>query len=348
MDKASVVAAVLGYPNAAVMNAQEGPARAYRLAYVLDIPVHGAEGLLVLDRVLGLFLAEDDVPASDDVQGLNDQTHRIAASGVPVDEKYCRVVAEAFGYGAETDLGEAVYQVNSRAARFLSKSVIVARGDTDRLFEEPVDESGSLIDQVDMQRLVAIEVAKGIPIEAVLATINDMHHYDFTFPDDTYIDGVTQTCAGLREQGHVLVAVGMADLADDPSGAGLNVSWSVPDGGRGMEVRFRVRGDARAGRAAQELRDGWRPAPTPTAGTRVHVDSHLFVLRGHANLRGGCTVLRGAYTHLAFGDAVLLDVAEHPGYFHNWNVLAAEQDRLAQQFGIQPAHADPEDARAVR
>jgi hypothetical protein len=323
-------------------------ARAYRLAYLLDIPVHGAEGLLTLERVLGLFLAEDEVPASDDVQGLNDQTHRIASSGVPVDEKFCRIVAEAFGCGADPDLDEAVYLVNSRAARFLSKSVIVARGDTDRLFDEHAEEPDSLIDQGDMQRLVANEVGKGIPIEAVLATINDMHHYDFTFPDDTYIDGVTQTCAGLQEQGHVLVAVGMADLADDPSGAGLNVSWSVPDGGRGMEVRFRVRGDTRTGRAAQELRDGWRPAPMPVAGSRIHVDSHLFVLRGHANLRGGLTVLRGAYTHLAFGDAVLLDVAEHPGYFHNWNVLAPEQHRLAQQFGIQPAHPDPEDATAVR
>lgn len=339
MDNADVVAAVLGYPSAAVLRAQEAAVRAYRLAYVLDIAIHGAEGLMVLDRVIDLFLAETRVPFSDDVQALRDQTHDIAARCVPAEVELCRVIAETFGRGDDPDPVQAVYQVSSRAARFLAKSVMIARGDTDRLFEEPAEAPDSLLDVGDMQRLVEREVAKGVPVEAVLSTINDMHHYDFTFPGETYLDDVAQACAELAGQGYVLIAVGAAGRAEDPSGAGLNVSWSVPEGGRGLEVRFRVGGEGEY--AAQELRDGWTAAADPAPGTQVYVDSHLFVLRGQANLHGGRTTVRAARIHRVFGAAVLLEVADHPGYLHNWSVLRHEQAALVAQFGQRAAHPDP-------
>ncbi|MGW4848343.1 hypothetical protein [Nocardia brasiliensis] len=342
MDNAGVVAAVLGYSSAAALGGQEAAARAYRLAYVLDIPIQGAEGLMILDRVLELFLAEPQVPDSGDARALQDQTHEIAARCVPIEDELCQAIAETFGRGDDPDPAQAVYQVCSRAARFLAKSVMIARGDTDRLFEEPADAPDSLIGVGDMQRLVEREVAKGVPVEAVLSTINDMHHYEFTFPGDTYVEDVAQACAELTGQGHVLIAVGAADLHEDPSGAGLNVCWSVPEGGRGLEVRFRVRDDG--GRAARQLSEGWVPVPAPAPGTEVHVDSHLFVLRGQANLRGGRTTVRAAQTHSAFGNAVLLEVADHPGYLHNWHALESEQARLATQFGAQAARPDPEEA----
>ncbi|ATL70985.1 hypothetical protein [Nocardia terpenica] len=139
MSNSDVIATVLGYPDAGVMAAEQGPGTAYRLAYLLDVPAEGVEALMVLDRLLELFLAEDGVPESSDVQGLVDQTHRIATGGVPVDEDFLGVVAEALGCADDPDPAQTIYQINSRVVRFLAKSVMIARGDTDRFLADAAE-----------------------------------------------------------------------------------------------------------------------------------------------------------------------------------------------------------------
>lgn len=135
LSNGDIAAMFLSYPDIDCIRADPRIA-AYRMGYLLDIPTSTAEAGLVLSRVLQLFVEETpEIPSLSDIDAMVRETGRLAGTATPFDDELRYAAAQGFDVGDAPDIAEAVCEVCDRAARYLFKAVIVARGETDRFLE---------------------------------------------------------------------------------------------------------------------------------------------------------------------------------------------------------------------
>lgn len=81
----------------------------------------------------------------------------------------------------------------------------------------------------------------------------------------------------------------------------------------------------------------------PQPGDVVYIGTDLHVSHGVDDVRGGRAHVRNVEMRTSLGRPTpFVEVAENPGWFYNWELLAAEQDTLATRFGDAWAHPDPD------
>jgi hypothetical protein len=81
----------------------------------------------------------------------------------------------------------------------------------------------------------------------------------------------------------------------------------------------------------------------PKPGDVVYVESELHLSHGADDFRGGKATVTAVRTMTSKGRPVpFVEVAQNPGSFYNWALLAEQQARLAAEFGESWARPDPD------
>ncbi|HEY0614087.1 MAG TPA: hypothetical protein VGC96_05580 [Candidatus Elarobacter sp.] len=81
----------------------------------------------------------------------------------------------------------------------------------------------------------------------------------------------------------------------------------------------------------------------PQPGDVIYVESELYLSHGVDDFRGGKATVTRVRPGTSRGRSVpFVEVAENPGSFYNWELLAQQQAALAAEFGERWAHADPD------
>jgi hypothetical protein len=81
----------------------------------------------------------------------------------------------------------------------------------------------------------------------------------------------------------------------------------------------------------------------PKPGDVIYVDTELYVSHGVDDFRGGKATVTAVRMGVSRGASVpFVEVAENPGSFYNWELLAEKQAALAAEFGDVRAHPDPD------
>ena len=109
---------------------------------------------------------------------------------------------------------------------------------------------------------------------------------------------------------------------------------ATAEAARASETRFReIQARCDAGQVP-ELRPG----------DVIYVDSSIYLSHGRDDFRGGLAEVVSLRADLSLGrDAPFVCLAQDPGTWHNWQMLAAEQKALRALFGKKWSHPDPDD-----
>ncbi|MBZ5525431.1 MAG: hypothetical protein LAP21_24670 [Acidobacteriia bacterium] len=102
---------------------------------------------------------------------------------------------------------------------------------------------------------------------------------------------------------------------------------------RASESRFReIQAECDAGKI-----------PDLRPGDVIYVETSLYVSHGVDDFRGGLGEVVEFGPSLSAGIPVpFVTVAQDPDTWSNWNLLAAEQKKLREQFGKKWSHPDPD------
>jgi signal peptidase II len=81
----------------------------------------------------------------------------------------------------------------------------------------------------------------------------------------------------------------------------------------------------------------------PKPGDVIYVESELHLSHGADDVRGGKATVKTVRMQTSLGKQVpFVEVAENPGSFYNWPMLAERQAALAAEFGDAWAHPAPD------
>jgi hypothetical protein len=109
---------------------------------------------------------------------------------------------------------------------------------------------------------------------------------------------------------------------------------TTPEAARASEARFLE---------VQALCDAGQ-VPELRSGDVIYVDSSIYLSHGRDDFRGGLAEVVSLRDGLSAGSHVpFVCLAQHPGTWHNWHRLAAEQKELRALFGKNWSHPDPDD-----
>lgn len=83
--------------------------------------------------------------------------------------------------------------------------------------------------------------------------------------------------------------------------------------------------------------------PELRPGDVIYVDTSLHLSHGRDDFRGGLAEVIECKTDMSGGKPTpFVRVAQEPGTWHNWRILAADQKKLRAEFGTSWAHPDPD------
>jgi hypothetical protein len=109
-------------------------------------------------------------------------------------------------------------------------------------------------------------------------------------------------------------------------------SFATAEEARASEARFRhLQADCDAGRVP-ELRQG----------DVIYVDTELYLWHGRDDFRGGLAEVVEFGACMGANSTPFVRVVQEPDTQHNWEILAAKQRKLRQEFGARWAHPDPD------
>lgn len=81
----------------------------------------------------------------------------------------------------------------------------------------------------------------------------------------------------------------------------------------------------------------------PEPGDVIYVETELHLSHGLDDFRGGKATVSDVSLRTSRGvPTPFVEVAQNPGSFYNWEMLAAKQAALAAEFGESWAHPDPD------
>jgi len=81
----------------------------------------------------------------------------------------------------------------------------------------------------------------------------------------------------------------------------------------------------------------------PKPGDVVYVDTDLFLSHGADDFRGGKATVSAVEVQISNGSPMpFIEVAQNPGTWYNWAMLADKQAALAAEFGDTWAHPEPD------
>jgi hypothetical protein len=110
-------------------------------------------------------------------------------------------------------------------------------------------------------------------------------------------------------------------------------SLATAEAARASEMRFRE---------IQALCDAGE-VPELRPGDVIYVDSSIYLSHGRDDFRGGLAEVVSLRASLSAGrHAPFLCVAQEPGTWHNWQMLAAAQKALRARFGKNWSRPDPD------
>lgn len=79
-------------------------------------------------------------------------------------------------------------------------------------------------------------------------------------------------------------------------------------------------------------------------GETIYVDTSLYLSHGADDFCGGKAKIDKVFQSMSGGImTTFITVEEHPGTRYNWGqILSKKQEKLAEQFGEEVAHPDPD------
>ena len=82
---------------------------------------------------------------------------------------------------------------------------------------------------------------------------------------------------------------------------------------------------------------------TPKVGDEIYIRTSLSIDHGWDDICGGLAKVVRVTSGISAGRPTpFVEVYESPGRSYNWEILAEEQEKLAEQYGTKRAHPDPD------
>ncbi|MBB5121364.1 hypothetical protein AF335_13490 [Streptomyces eurocidicus] len=147
------------------------------------------------------------------------------------------------------------------------------------------------------RREAAAELHEGVPLEKVVAKVNDLNRYTLTFDPAHYTEGVRQTYALLHARGQVIVVGSERNSWEDPVYKGFHATWQQPDGQVRFEIQFHTPESFRAKSENHLLYDLYRSRHTrrSLAGERNATKAHEQAAQAVQSGRYGRTPAKESY-----------------------------------------------------